>query len=116
MIRPSLYDDMLERIQRDTFAYFLDQANPANGLVLDRTEDGAPASIAGVGFALAAYPVAVERGFWSRAEAVALTLTTLRFFWNSPQGTEPDAIGYKGFYWQQVQNWPVGSVNQTGQK
>jgi hypothetical protein len=99
MIRPSLNDDMLDGIQRDTFAYFLDQANPANGLVLDRTEDGAPASIAVVGFALAAYPVGVERGFWQRAEAIARTLTTLRFFWNSPQGTEPDATGYKGFYY-----------------
>jgi len=99
MIQPSPNDDMLERIQRDTFAYFLDQTNSANGLVFDRAEDGAPASIAVVGFALAAYPVAVERGFWSRAETVSLTLTTLRFFWNSPQGTEPDATGYKGFYY-----------------
>jgi len=90
---------MLETLQRDTFAYFLDQANPANGLVSDTSEDGAPASIAVVGFALAAYPAGVERGFWSRAQAVALTLTTLRFFWNSPQGTEPDATGYKGFYY-----------------
>jgi hypothetical protein len=24
---------------------------------------------------------------------------TLRFFWNSPQGTEPDATGYRGFYY-----------------
>ena len=27
------------------------------------------------------------------------TLTTLRFFWNSPHGPEPDATGYKGFYY-----------------
>lgn len=99
MIQASLNDVMLESIQRDTFACFLDQPNHANGLVFDRTEEGAPASIAVVGFALTTYPVAVERGFWSRAEAVALTLTTLRFFWNSPQGTEPDATGYKGFYY-----------------
>jgi hypothetical protein len=99
MVQPPINDDMLEGIQRDTFAYFEDQTNPANGLVFDRTDDSAPASIAVVGFALAAYPVAVERGFWMRAEAVALTLTTLRFFWNSPQGTEPDATGYKGFYY-----------------
>jgi hypothetical protein len=26
-------------------------------------------------------------------------LTTLRFFWNSPQGSEPDATGYQGFYY-----------------
>lgn len=63
MVQPSLNDDMLERIQRDTFAYFLDQANLANGLVLDRMEEGAPASIAVGGFALAAYPLVGSRGF-----------------------------------------------------
>jgi hypothetical protein len=99
MILTSPYDDMLESIQRDTFDYFLDQTNPINGLVMDRTEVGSPASIAVVGFALAAYPVGVERGFWQRSEAVKRTLTTLQFFWNSPQGTESDATGYKGFYY-----------------
>lgn len=33
-----------------------------------------------------------------RAEAVERTLTTLRFFWRSKQGPEPDATGYKGYY------------------
>ena len=56
-------------------------------------------SIASVGRALAAYPVGVERGFLTRADAVVRTLTTLRYFWNSPQGTEPDAMGYKGFFY-----------------
>jgi hypothetical protein len=41
----------------------------------------------------------VERGFKSRAAAVKRTLATLRFFWNSHQGPEPDATGYKGFYY-----------------
>ena len=43
--------------------------------------------------------VAVERGQMSRHEALERTLTTLRFFRDSPQGTEPDATGYKGFYY-----------------
>ncbi|WP_411282438.1 glucoamylase family protein [Gemmatimonas sp.] len=90
---------MLHALQRDTFAYLLDQGNPVNGLVADTTADGAPASIAVVGFALAAYPVGVERGFCSRAWAAERTLTTLQFFWNSPQGVEPDATGYNGFYY-----------------
>jgi hypothetical protein len=49
--------------------------------------------------ALAAYPIGVERGFWTRDSAVERTLTTLRFFWNSPQGPEPNAAGYRGFYY-----------------
>jgi hypothetical protein len=43
--------------------------------------------------------IGVERGFITRDDAIKRTLTTLRFFWNSPQGPEPDATGYKGFYY-----------------
>ena len=89
----------LEALQRRTFDYFVHEANPANGLVIDKTKADWPASIAATGLALAAYPVGVERGFWTRGAAVERTLTTLRFFWNSPQGPEPDATGYQGFYY-----------------
>ena len=92
-------DAELEKLQCDSFKYFLHETNPANGLVIDKTEADWPASIAATGLALASYPVAVERGFMPRAAAVERTLTTLRFFWNSPQGPEPDATGYKGFYY-----------------
>ena len=91
--------ESLERLQRDTFTYFLQQSNPFNGLVADTTESGAPASIAIVGFALAAYPVGVERGFLTRTDAVARTLATLRFFRDSTQGTCADATGHQGFYY-----------------
>jgi len=97
--QPAISEETLHALQRDMFSYFLKESNPENGLVLDKTKQGSPASIAVVGFALAAYPIGVERGFMTRAEAVELTLATLRFFWNSPQGAEPDATGYKGFYY-----------------
>ncbi|MEP6946108.1 MAG: glucoamylase family protein [Acidobacteriota bacterium] len=89
----------LEKLQRDSFDYFVHETDPNNGLVIDKTSDNWPASIAATGFALAAYSVAVERGFMTRIAAVERTLTTLRFFWNSSQGPEPDATGYKGFYY-----------------
>lgn len=97
-IKLTIHDD-LEKLQYETFKYFLNEANPINGLVIDKTETNWPSSIAATGLALASYPIAVERGFMSRAAAVERTLTTLRFFWNSPQGPEPDATGYKGFYY-----------------
>ena len=90
---------MLEKIQRCAFAYFLHETNRANGLVLDKTCADWPASIAAVGLGLTTYPVGVERGFISRAEAAERTLTTLRFFWGSKQGPEPDATGHMGFYY-----------------
>ncbi|MEO7991334.1 MAG: glucoamylase family protein [Chryseolinea sp.] len=89
----------LDKLQRDTFDFFLKETNPLNGLVIDKTAKGWPSSIAATGLALACYPIGVERGFMSRTAAVERTLTTLRFFWNSPQGPEPDATGYKGFYY-----------------
>ena len=92
-------DVELEKLQRETFGYFLHETNPANGLVIDKTAANWPASIAATGLALACYPISVERGFMSRSAAVERTLATLRFFWNSPQGPEPDATGYKGFYY-----------------
>lgn len=91
--------DRLAALQRISFNYFLMECNEENGLIADRTRVGAPASIAAVGMALSAYPVAVARGFMNREHARNRTLTTLRFFWNSRQGPEKDATGYKGFYY-----------------
>ena len=98
-VEQQIIGEDLEKLQRDSFGYFVHETNPDNGLVIDKTSEDWPASIAATGFALAAYPVAVERGFMTRAAAVERTLTTLRFFWNSPQGPEPDATGYQGFYY-----------------
>jgi hypothetical protein len=89
----------LEKLQLESFNYFLHETNPSNGLVIDKNEAGWPASIAATGLALASYPVAVERGFMPRTAAVERTLATLRFFWNSSQGPEPDTSGYQGFYY-----------------
>ncbi len=89
----------LDALQRHAFDYFLHETNPANGLVADKSEPGAPASIAAVGFALAVYPVGVARAWMSRTEAIERTLAVLRFFWTSAQGTAPDATGHKGFYY-----------------
>ena len=92
-------DALLDRLQCETFEYFLKEVNPLNGLIADKTRDGWPASIAATGLALASYPVGVERGLMTRDAAVTITLTTLRFFRESVQGTAPDATGYKGFYY-----------------
>ena len=75
-----MIDAELESLQRDTFSYFLHETNPQNGLVLDKTASDWPASIAATGLALAVYPVAIERGFITRAAAIDRVLATLRFF------------------------------------
>ena len=89
----------LHVLQRHAFNYFLQETNPLNGLVADSSRHGSDSSIASVGFALAAYPVGVERGWMTREDATARSLAVLRFFWSSPQGMESDATGYRGFYY-----------------
>jgi hypothetical protein len=89
----------LDALQHHAFEYFLHETNPVNGLVADRSQSGAPASIAAVGFALAVYPVGVARGWMTRTDAIERTLAALRFFSSSVQGAEPDATGHKGFYY-----------------
>lgn len=90
---------MLDQLQRETFAYFVNESNPENGLIRDKTEKDWPASIAATGLALASYPVGVERAFLTRDDAIKRTLATLRFFAKSHQGIEADATGYRGFYY-----------------
>lgn len=92
-------EPQIAELEAHTFSYFWRETNPQNGLIPDSTHENPPASIAGVGFALAAYPVGVERRFVTREQAAARALTTLRFFWESVQGPEPDATGHHGFYY-----------------
>lgn len=90
------FDDLEQR----TFRFFWETVNRRNGLVPDRWPNPPFASIAAVGFALTAYPIGVERGWITRAEARDLTLTTLRFFDRAPQGTAATGIsGNRGFFY-----------------
>lgn len=92
----ALLDDLEER----TFRYFWDLTNPTNGLVPDRAPSPSFSSIAAVGFGLTAYPIGVERGYVTRAEARARTLATLRFFSSARQGPSSRGVaGYKGFFY-----------------
>ncbi|MEO7916734.1 MAG: glucoamylase family protein [Dokdonella sp.] len=92
-------DDLwLDKLQRGAFDYFLEQYNPDNGLIADTSREGSPVSIAVVGLALSTYPVAVEQGWISRADAIERSLAALRFLRDSDQSGKPDSTGYKGFY------------------
>src|SRR5580698_4126612 len=91
--------EMLDGLQRETFDYFLIEVDPVTGLIADKTEPGFPSSIAVVGMGLTVYIAGVEKKFISRKDAIKKTLKILRFFQGCQQGTEPDASGYKGFYY-----------------
>jgi hypothetical protein len=114
-------DALLDELQFAAFKYFIDKTEPENGLVLDSTWQGAPASIAAVGFGLAVNLVGVERGWLSREEGVERTLVTLHFFADSHQGPEPNATGYQGFYYhfldpstgQRVRGCELSTIDTT---
>ena len=103
LLRRQVVDDVgdqLRRLQHNTFKYFWKETNPRNGLIKDNTAaDDLPASIAGVGLALACYPIGVEHGYVSRPQAIQRTLATLRFFRDAPQGPVRDATGHRGFFY-----------------
>ena len=92
-------DEEFSRLQWTTVLYYLHETNPDNGLVRDKTEPNAPCSIAAVGLALATFPVIVERGVVIRKFAAKIARRRLRHLFELPQGPEPDAAGYKGFYY-----------------
>ena len=76
------------------------EVNPKTGLVADKTQPGWPSSIAAIGMALSVYVVGVERGLDAPTRGrLDRILKILRFLNASPQGPEPDATGYKGFYY-----------------
>jgi hypothetical protein len=91
--------EILEGLERETFDYFIDEKNCKNGLIADKTAEGCPSSIAVIGLAINVYIIGAERGYISRSEALKRILETFRFLHTSRQGPEPDATGYKGFYY-----------------
>lgn len=95
----TVHAPLLDDLEQSAFAYFRHEVNAHNGLVRDNTDASAPASIAGTGYALSSYALAVERGFMSRREAAARTRVALRFLWNAPQSDAPDATGAHGFFY-----------------
>jgi len=101
MMPPSVPDDhaLLDALARAAFGYFDAPSDSIGGMVPDNSRPGSPISIAVVGFALSAYPIAVERGWMTRSEALARSLAALRFFADSDQSGNADATGYKGFYY-----------------
>jgi len=91
---------LLDTLQHTAFNYFWFEANPANGLIKDRSTPGSPCSIAANGFGLTAICIGVDHGWVTRAAARSRVLTTLQTFWNGPQGSGASGfMGYRGFFY-----------------
>ena len=93
-------DAFLDYLEEANFDYFWYTANPANGLIPDRSTAGSACSIASVGFGLTAIGIAIDHGWITRDQGAARVLTTLNTFWNGPQGPNASGeIGYQGWFY-----------------
>ncbi|MDE1895222.1 MAG: Tat pathway signal protein [Xanthomonadaceae bacterium] len=91
---------LVDDLERRTFEWFWQNADPKTGLVPDSAPGHSFSSIAAVGFGLTAYGVGVQRDYITREQAVTRTLATLRFFHDAPQNDSEDgASGYHGFFY-----------------
>ena len=90
---------LLDTLQHSAFLFFWNEANPANGLIKDRSTAGSASSIASVGFGLSAICIGVDHGWVSRPAAQDRVLRTLRTFWRGPQGPGAGFIGMYGLYY-----------------
>ncbi len=79
-------EQFLDELERTTFLYFWEQANPQTGLIKDRSnvraqDTSVVASIASTGFGLSAICIAEKRGFVSHQDARLRVIATLDFLW-----------------------------------
>jgi len=90
----------VDTLERRTFHFFWDLADPPTGLMPDRWPTRSFTSVGATGFALTAYPIGAERGWITRGQAAERTLHTLDFLWHSRQDTaDVGATGYRGFFY-----------------
>jgi hypothetical protein len=66
---PTISDDsLLTLVQKKTFDYFWSYAHPTSGLARERFGSGETVTSGGSGFGIMTIPVAIERGFITRAQ------------------------------------------------
>ncbi len=91
---------LLDTLQHASFNFFWNEANPANGMVKDRSTPSSPASIASMGFGLSAICIGSDHGWITRAQARQRVRTTLQWLYDGPQSSSSGAYtGYKGLFY-----------------
>lgn len=69
---PAISDEeLLTKVQQQTFKYFWDFGHPTSGLARERNNSGDMVTIGGSGFGVMAIIVGIHRGFITRAEGLA---------------------------------------------
>ncbi len=92
---------LVDRVQRATFRYFWDGADPASGMALEGSgspQGHAPnvVTVGGSGFGVAAIVVATSRGWVARPAAVERLLRITRFLALAHEVNDPE--GHQGYH------------------
>ncbi|MEQ8471849.1 MAG: glucoamylase family protein [Marinoscillum sp.] len=75
-------DELLTKIQEQTFKYFWDFGHPTSGLARERNTSGETVTIGGSGFGVMSIIVGIERGFITREEGVQRLSKIVNFLHN----------------------------------
>mgnify|MGYP006281600979 FL=1 len=75
-------EELLTRVQEQTFKYFWDFAHPVSGLTRERNTSGDLVTIGGSGFGVMSIIVGIERGFITRQEGISRLNTIVNFLGN----------------------------------
>lgn len=102
--KPLSDDELMTRVQRQTFRYFWDFAHPESGLARERSNGGAEtATIGGSGFGVMAIVVGIERGFVTREQGAERVLKIVRFL------SDKNTDSYHGMW----PHWMNGKTGKT---
>jgi hypothetical protein len=81
---PQITDDaLLTLVQQRTFKYFWDFAHPVSGMARERNTSGETVTTGGTGFGIMSIPVAISRGFITRAEGLTQIQKIVGFLKNT---------------------------------
>lgn len=81
---PTITDEeLLTKVQEQTFKYFWDFAHPVSGLARERNSSGDVVTIGGSGFGVMAIIVGIERGFITKSEGIERLQKIVTFLGNA---------------------------------
>lgn len=83
-------EQFLDKLQYDSILYFINEMNPANGLIKDSSRPGSPSSVAAIGFGLTSICIGQSRGWIDKEDAYYLVLKILKTF----RDTVPNERGF----------------------
>jgi len=78
-------NELLDLIQRKTFAYFWDFGHPVSGMARDRNSSGDVVTSGGTGFGVLSIIVGIQRNFITRSQGLDRILTMVNFLQNNAE-------------------------------